>query len=273
MRSIFIILPLLTSSFLMAQDATQTVSPETKKEDNPTRTLRVMIVGSRALPAFETRGAKIVEVDPPLSAMPPTSFAFANPSHAPKIKGKKRGEKRIRKTSYSAWANELVRLKNYKGPEFLPLHLKRGLISPTDYQRVECQLGKSINPFIVISPSKGSQGWKEPKAKVIDWDPIKHPARSALVINESPFSIKIFFSKEGVIIGPGKHKHFKLKLNDKKTFRYKVLASDGKSKEIMANSQYRLNKNSRLIVVALPGVKTKATKFARPTLRIVSDTL
>ena len=271
MRSLLIICPLFISSLLLAQDATQTVSPNSKESKNPTRTLRVMLVGSRALPTFEKQGGKFVEVDPPLSAMPPTSFAFAKPSNAPKTKGS--DNRTTRKISYSAWANELVKIKNYKGPELLPLHLKRGLISQEDFQQVECQLQNSINPFIVISPSKGTQGWERPGAKVIDWDPDKHPARSALVINESALAIKIFFSKEGVVVGPGKHAHFKLKLNAKKTFRYKVLASDGSSNEIMANSQYRLSDNARLIVVALPGIKTKSSKFARPTLRLVSDPL
>lgn len=265
----FIIASLFTSSLLMAQGATQPASSEAKKEDKPTRTLRVMIVGSRALPAFETRGAKIVEVDPPLSAMPPTSFEFANPSDAPKIKGE--NKKTTRKVSYSAWANELVKIKNYKGPELLPLHLKRGLISPTDFQTVECRLGKSLNPFIIIAPSKSKQGWKTPTAKVIDWDPTKHPARSALVINESPLPIKIFFSKKGVIIGPGKHKHFKLALNTEHILRYKVLASDGKSKQVVANSRYRLRKDSRLIMLALPSVKPASAKFAPPTLRLIPD--
>jgi len=274
MRSFFLFYFFLLVPVLLAQKTNPSTTPDAnnkKEKTQPKRTLRVMLVGSRALPAFETRGAKIVEVDPPLSAMPPTSFEFANPRHAPKIK--KKGKDATRKISYSAWANELVTIKNYKGPELLPLHLKRALISTTDFQKVDCRLGKSINPFIVISASKGNQGWKNPQAKVIDWDPVKHPAKSMLVLNQTKLAIKMFLGKKVTVIAPGRHKHFRVRLSKENTFRYKLEASDGKSKITVANTQYRLNKNSRLIMVALPGIPPRSGKLPRPTLRTIADTL
>jgi len=263
---------ILIPATLLAQGNTQSSSSTSQKEkEHPTRTLRVMLVGTRPLPAFETRGSKIVEVDPPLSKMPPTSFEFANPRHAPKIKEK--GKPTARKISYSAWANELVTIKKYKGPELLQLHLKRKIISTTDFQKVECHLGESLTPFIVVGPSQSKAGWEKPVAEVINWDPVKHPANSVVFLNRTKLAIKVRFINQSAVIAPGKHKHFKVKLSKNQTFRYEVDASNGKRRIVVSNSQYRLNKNSRLIMLALPGIPTKSNKFPRPSLRMIPDTL
>jgi len=236
-----------------------------------------MIIGSRPLPAFETRGKKIIEVNPPLNKMPPTSFAFANPKHAPKVLSKRHLEgkkpKLIKKSSYSARVNELVTIKGYKGPQQLLLNLKRGLISSTDFQQVPCNLGTSLNPLIVIKSSQGKLGWKKPVARIIDWSPAKHPANSVLVLNQTKLAMMVFFSKKGKVISPGKHRHFRVSLSNKKTFRYKIQVSNGKITQTVANSQYKLRKNSRLIMVALSGKSTHVKKLPRPSLRIIADSL
>ena len=140
---------------------------------------------------------------------------------------------------------------------------------------MECNLGNSINPFILIKASAGAQGWKKPQATVIDWNPIKHPAKSVLAINQTSLAIKVYFTKKGTVIGPGEYRHFKVKLNSESVFRYKVEISDGKSKLTVSNSQYRLNQKNRLIMVALPAPKAKLKigKIPRPSLRMISDSL
>ncbi len=254
---------------LSAQESAKK-STEDKESENPSRTLRIIMAGSRALPAFEKRGSQYVEVDPPLASIPPTSFAFANPKHAPKIKEKSGTQRKI---SYSAWVNELVRIPSYKSLELLSLHLSRPLISQTDFQQVGSHLGKSLHPLILIRATPSNQGWKKPVSQVIDWNPLKHPAGSILVVNYSHYPIKFYYAKKSIVIAPNRHKHIHRSSIKGKVIRYKVDTTNGKRKFAVANSQYKIEKKSRLIMMALPGIKTASADFPRPNLRLIIDNL
>ena len=256
--------PLLSAGFLHAQSG-----EEEKLKDNPTRTLRIIVAGKRPMPAFIQRGDKIVEVDPPLSLLPPTSFAFTNPSHAPRTKPGV-----PRKTAYSAWSNQLIRIQRYKGPNVLPLKLSRPLLEPAGAgQQVNCDLGKAINPLVLLHSDPGNSGWKAPQARVIDMAPDKVPARSVTLVNFSQTALRIYVTKKGVVVPPNKHITLRIPRSDKEAFRYKVEASDGKKLVTVSNSSYRINKDSRIIMLALSGTQTKRAPFPLPKLSIISDTL
>ena len=256
-----VILPLLTSAILHAQGSKE------DQEENPTRTLRIIVAGKRPMPSFVQRGDKIVEVDPPLSSLPPTSFSFTNPSHAPRSKSTT-----PKKTSYSAWSNQLIRIQSYKGPAILPLTLSRPLIeSEGAGQQVSCNLGKAINPLVLLHAAPGNAGWKTPRAKVIDMTPEKVPARSVTLVNLSGIALKINLTKKGRVVAPNKHITLRLPKNADEAFRYKIEASNGKNNIKVSNSSYRLNKKSRLIIIALPGYKTKGSPFPRPSIRMITD--
>jgi hypothetical protein len=244
------------------------VSAQDAEDKTLTRNLRVIIAGSRALPAFETRGDKIVEVDPPLSQIPPNQFSFADPQHAPKPPPNKPS-----KTSFSGWPNELTRIENYKGPSILPLNLTRPLMERRSVQKVTCSLGESTHPIILLRADPGQKGWEAPVSEVIDWNPVKHPAGSILVVNYSSLAIKAYFSREGVIVPANQHKHLKIPSNRAEAVRYRIDASDGTKIITITNSQYRLDKKNRLIILALPGIKTAAAKLPVPKLQMITDPL
>lgn len=240
-KFLFLSLCLLTPAGLHAQ-----AEKETKKEQ-PVRTLRVMIAGARAMPAFETRGDKIVEVEPPVSKMPPTSFAFVNPDHRPKAKP---GE--TASATYSAWPFELVRIQNYKGPAELPLLLRRPLVEQAGAdQEITCELGEALNPLILLHAA-GSKGWGDAKATVVDMSPEKMPAHSALIINFSPLPIKAYFADESGVVAANNAKVLRLQVDKTNNVRYRIDTVLGGKPLTVSNSSYHLSENSRLIVVALP---------------------
>ena len=248
------LLPLLTIGGLHAQ-----------RSDAPPliRTLRIIVAGKRPLPVFEQRGNKVVEVDPPLSAFPPRSFSFT-PSHAPRVKGSPG------KVSHSAWPNQLVHLKNYKGPAILPLKLTRPLLGG-ESQQVNCNLGEAINPLVVLHADSKSPGWLSPKAMVIDMNPEKIPARSVTLINLSGVALKIYLNRDGQVIPPSRHRTLRIPTASKEAVRYRIDASDGKELIKVANSSYRVSENSRLLIIALPGHKTKGSPFPRPKISMITD--
>ena len=254
-----ILIQALCISFLSAQ------TRPNRNAEPPIRDLRMIVVGSRPLPEFETRDNQTVEVDPPLSKLPPTSFEFAKPSHAPRDK-----------TSFSARPNTLVRIPGYKGPPQLALNLKRALIQPNNKQQVNCELGEVINPLILIQATPGSAGWEQPTATVIDFSATSTPARSMVVANASGVAITVYLTQDGVVVPPNSHVILPIPASDGDTVlysvRYRADASDGKELPL-ANSSYRLNDNSRLIMLALPGHKTKAALIPCPKLRIISDSM
>lgn len=263
MRSFILLslaLPLFVSP-LLAQSS--------RSSDTPTRNLRVILAGNRPMPTFEKRGNKMVEVNPPLSVTPPTAFSFTKSSHAPR----KSGNSGVH-NDFSAWPNELVRIDKYKGPSTLELSIKRPLVETSKTGTpLSCKLGKSLNPLVLVHPESGSSGWNEPQTMLIDMSPESLPERSVVVANLSGIPIKVYLSNEGVMVPPNKNVTLRVSSKSKGSFRYRVDASNGKKLVTVSNSSYRLNKNSRIIMLALPGKKNKNDAFALPNLRMVSDTI
>lgn len=256
---------LITSSLAQAGQDQSSDS----KEPKLTRTLRIILAGSRPLPVFEKQGEKYVEVTPPLSQLPPTAFAFTDPSHAPHPKANA-----PREAEFSAWANELTQINRYKGPAKLQLTLKRPLVEPSGTSTpLHCDLGKTLHPLVIIHPDSGSAGWDKPQTQVLDMSPAKRPARSVIVVNLSELPIKIYLTKKGVFIPPSKSAILKTPSSGKESFRYRIDASNGKKLVTVSNSSYRINDNSRIIILALPGHKTKNAPFALPKLQIISDSI
>ncbi|MCP5537148.1 MAG: hypothetical protein H7A51_13085 [Akkermansiaceae bacterium] len=246
----------LTPKTLCAQD----------EEEQPVRTLRVMIAGTRPLPVFEKSGNVYIEVDPPVSQLPPTSFAFANAAHAPK--GKPGVETQ---TSFSAWPNELVRIKNYKGPATLPLTLRRPLVQKAGANcDVSCELGEALDPLIFIRANPGSAGWSSPVTEVIDMSPARMPANSAVVVNYTKLPLAVYFTKRPLVLRPNSHKSTRLPVVDGPV-RYRIDTSVNGKTVTVSNSSYKLQKNSRLIILALPSpAKAKGNPVA---LRMINDPL
>lgn len=257
----------LCTIFLINPISGQTQTPEEKDEDRPTRTLRVMVTGVRPLPVYKRNGDKYVEVEPPLRLMPPTSVAFAEPAHIPKPKNKDEPAA----LNYSAWPNQLVRIDNYNGPSTLPLLLRRPLIQDAADQQVTCNLGKSTQPLILLHASANAEAWSSPHATIIDMSPEKTPAHSAVIVNFSPRPLAVYFTTKPVFIQPNGHATIKIPTSDKDSIRYRIDTKVDNKVVTVTNSSYRLEKNTRLIMIASPAqgnVKTNPLDF-----RIINDPL
>jgi hypothetical protein len=242
-----------------------------KKTDSVTRTLRVVVVANRALPVFEKKGDKIIEVEPPASKQPPTSFKFVDAAHAPKLKSDK-----PKRTSYSSWPNRLVRISHYKGPSVISLQF-RSLAQPNQNEglQIRADLGESLNPLLLIRPDPGNSGWNKPLAEVIDMDSSKFSSGSVLVVNYSGVPIKVYLSPEGEVVKPDKHAviHVASQTKSIKIYRYRIDASDGKELKTISNSRYKVAKNTRLVILALPGLGASRAGFPLPNIRMITDKL
>ncbi len=261
---ICLVTPLFASSLLA-----QTVSIKEKEEKKLTRNLRVILVGNRPMPSFEKHGDKYIEVAPNIKLIPPTAFAYTIPAHAPRS-----ADNKPRKTEHSAWINELVKINNYIGPSSLQLSLKRPLVNAKSRGiPTQSDLAQIINPLVIIHPGSKAVNWNNPKSIVLDASAKKMPERSITLVNLSKIPLRLYVSNKGVVVQPNKHITLSIPRSKAEAFRYKVEASNGKKIVPISNSSYRISKKSRIIMLALPGVKSNKSSFALPKIRIISDSL
>jgi hypothetical protein len=252
---------------------TEVFSEPDKDNKSVTRTLRVVVVANRPLPIFEKKGDKVIEVEPPTSKQPPTAFEFADAAHAPK------GESSaFVQTSYRSWPNRLVTISNYKGPSVVTLQF-RSLAQNNQQKSLQilADVGDSLSPLLLIHPDRGESGWNKPLVEVIDMDPSKFPSGSVLVVNYSEVPIKFYVVKESKIVMPGMHGVLRAKTQAEEsqtiTLRYRIDASDGKQQKTLSNSRYKLKKNTRLIVFALPSIGASRAGLPVPNIRMIEDKL
>ncbi len=256
----------LTKFLVIMVVCTATVSAQ-KESDEPTltRTVRVLLAGTRPMPAFERKGNQVIEVDPPLSACPPTSISFEKPEHAPRSS---RTKKPV--VEYSIWPGELIILKKYKGPSQIGFILKTPLIAPDDTGvKVECDMGTMINPLIVITPGEGREKWRDPKLFVIDVGQEKFGESKVLVINDSSFPLRVQFAKDPVYIKPKKFGLVPLAKGGGDTHRYQIDSKIDNEVVRVSNSSYRSKSGVRLIILAMPS-KAKKSPLA---LRLITETV
>lgn len=256
--------------FAVAALVTAAASPlapaQATKGEKLVRNLRFVVAGVTPLPVFEQRDDQVIEVNPDLSKIPPTQFAFVVKDDVPK----KKKQKEVH-NAFSAALGNLTRINNYKGTESLKIELQYALSEKGDRKEITCPLDRHLEPLIIFKPKKGNTGWRSPEVEIIDYNQRSYPKGSALVINTSPHPIIFAVPKGAISVAPGTHKSIDLTHFIKDSyFKYKVAVGKSPQKMyVFANSAHSMSANQRFLILTTTGV----TDRGEPSLMIIPESL
>ncbi|MEO8614677.1 MAG: hypothetical protein ABI600_06010 [Luteolibacter sp.] len=259
MKSLSIVAVLVGTSFSFAQDS----STKENKEAAIERDVRFVITGSRPLPTFNGKGEKSSEVDPAMDLIPPTSIEILSG------KDDKKASRKI-PSLIAAPLNIIAPLPGLKSLSKIRLKLSRPIFESAPTQEIDCDLSDKIRPLIVISASPEKQAWKSPQLSVLEVDDKVFPARHVMFVNLSSIPLKVEIDGTVKAIESGANSLFRLAPGDEPA-RYRVDTAQTTGSITLANSAYRTDQKSRLILLAFPDPTAQGK--ANTSLRILTDSV
>jgi hypothetical protein len=229
---------------LNAQDP----SPSDENGKSSKRVIRVLIAGQRAMPAFKKEGDQYVEREPPAKWVMPTALELIGAVNAtPGTPGEKQ------EAIKPIWPNDVANLGIFKCASPLRLRLMRTINNqPNTPLEVSCELGKMIEPLIVISADSGGKGWDQPQTRVIDISSQNVPSRSVLALNLTRVPLSTRFESELKRLDPSSVSMLRLPATETGVFRFRIDAQSKNGVMPVANSSYQIGAKDRLILLAVP---------------------